>query len=810
MKYIKSFKFWTAFLVVVYTLTGFVIIPWFITNKVPAILKNKIGINLTLGKTSFNPYTYELTLRDIKLDDLNKKTVFMLKKFYVDYIFLGILTKTFIFNNVSLDSAKLYATITKSGDLNLMNIMPKTTKKTKSKTSNKSSLPSILLTYLNIKNGQIIVKDERDNKHFTANLGPYNFVAHDISTDKNELNAYTFKTLINGKSKLLWKGGMSISPLKLYGEITIKKLDLPQLYRYALPNIGANLKQGSLFLSLPYQIDMSKKIEIKINNAKLKLANINLSDKKSGKTLIDTKSVTLTDFNMYWPRQSVLIDTLKVDGTNLYAKLAKDGMVDLLKAFKIKSKSKKQEQNTTASKPWKYLLKNALIDDANIYFENQQLKIATKTEISKLSLHVKNISSNKKEQIKYKMTSKLNQKSNISIFGYLIQKPLSNFSHIKLSNILPVEYINYINPYINFKLKNASIDADIDAHVNLEKKLKLTLESNTSISNLNINSKNNQKLLSWKKLSINDFALQWPRQKVKIKNISLDKAFVSVKLKKNTDINLLKAFMPKRGKNKQVKTKSKPWKYLLKSANIDKTTVLFLDESLKTPTKSKLSKISLHASDISSNKKNSIKYKLALTLNKNSKIKASGSARQSPLSTKSKLNIKNMQLSDFENYLAPYVNFKIKKAGFNLNANINANLEHKPNIKVYASTFIKKLRIDTNKNEKLLAWKNLNVNGIKKLNKPFIVAHIAKDRSKKKKAESKSIKIKIGPMKLVNGSTDYSDDSLPFPFHTLIHDLNGNISTLDFGSTTPSVVKLDGKIDKYGYAEKKSKYKCIV
>jgi len=618
MKYVKSFKFWIAFLIVAYTITGFIVVPWFITNKVPLILKDKTGINLTLGKTSFNPYTYELTLRYISLQDLKQKTVFKVKKLYVDYTFLGILTRTFMFNHISIDSAKLYVTINQSGKLNLLNIMPKTAKKPETK--NKSSMPSILLRYINIKNGQIVIKDKRDNKKFIVNLGPYNFEAHDISTDKNELNAYTFKTLIDGKSELLWKGGMSISPLKIYGEINIKKLALPKIYKYVLPNIGASLKQGSLSLTLPYQIDMSKKINVRINNAKLTLANIDLSDKKSGKTLINTKNITLNDFNMYWPKQSIFIDSLKIDDTNLYTKLSKDGVINLAKAFDMKSKHSKDEQNTTSSKPWKYILKNATLDNTNIYFDNLQLKVPTKTQISKLFLHVSNISSNKKE---------------------------------------------------------------------------------------------------------------------------------------------------------------------------------------------------------------ATRYKLGLILNKNSKIKASGSVLQSPLSTKSKLIARDIRITDFKNYLAPFVNFKIKKASLNINANINAKLGHKPNIKINASTDIKNLQIDTNKNEKLLAWNNLSINGIRfktspnsliikniKLSKPYIVAHIKKDRStnfsnlikkskkeKKKKRKSNPIKIKIGPIKLVNGKTDYSDDSLPFPFHTLIHDLNGDISTLDFGSTTPSVVQIDGKIDKYGYAD---------
>ena len=59
-----------------------------------------------------------------------------------------------------------------------------------------------------------------------------------------------------------------------------------------------------------------------------------------------------------------------------------------------------------------------------------------------------------------------------------------------------------------------------------------------------------------------------------------------------------------------------------------------------------------------------------------------------------------------------------------------------------------------------------------KLNKPYIRAHIGKNGStnfsnlikESKTTETKSdpMKIKIGPMKLINGTSDFSDFSLPF------------------------------------------------
>ena len=59
----------------------------------------------------------------------------------------------------------------------------------------------------------------------------------------------------------------------------------------------------------------------------------------------------------------------------------------------------------------------------------------------------------------------------------------------------------------------------------------------------------------------------------------------------------------------------------------------------------------------------------------------------------------------------------------------------------------------------------------------------------------------IGDIALKRGTTHFQDASLLLPFATFADRLNGNISTLDTKNTKPSVLKLEGKVDKYGYAK---------
>ena len=623
MKILRSFKFWVLFIVSFYTLFGFAFIPWFVSNKVPGILKDKVGLHVEIGKTKFNPYTFDLKIENILIKDLQNRPAISFKKLHLDYELLGLFDKMILFKTLDISSPKLYATIQKDGKINLQNILPSSNSKQETKSQkDATTLPVIKLSKLNITNGSIAFSDLKGEKPFNMKLGPYSFKAHDISTKTGDLNGYRFQTKINKTAQLFWEGGMRIDPLSMYGEVRLTKLNLPQIYDYVLPDFDASLSKGLLSLSLPYKIDFSKGLIANINNAKLTLSNILLQSKKTQKKLIEIPNIKLNSLNFKWPKQDILIEDLTLQEPKVFASLDKKYELNLLNAFKSK-----QAQSTTPAK-----------------------------------------------------------------------------------------------------------------------------------------------------------------------------------------------------------SSSTEWKFLLKQANINSANLTFTDASLDQPITTQLSKTSLHVKNISLDKLAPINYTISSTINQNSSLKAEGKVQQEPLILSSKIDLANFRASDYKAYIAPYVNFDLKNADVSIKAKVNANFTKKQNIKLQADALVSKLLIDGSDGNKLLSWNKFFINGIKynhkpmsidiknlKLDNPYIRAHIAKDgvtnfsnltkTSKKKNASSKTtsntkpLQLKIGPMVLLNGTSDYSDLSLPFPFKTHIHDLNGKFSVLDFQKTTPSTLSLKGKIDKYGYAD---------
>ena len=58
--------------------------------------------------------------------------------------------------------------------------------------------------------------------------------------------------------------------------------------------------------------------------------------------------------------------------------------------------------------------------------------------------------------------------------------------------------------------------------------------------------------------------------------------------------------------------------------------------------------------------------------------------------------------------------------------------------------------------------------------------------------------ITIGRVTIDDAAADFADESLPLPFNAKIASLNGSISTISTGSTEPSNVDMEGRVDEFG------------
>ncbi|MGM0904975.1 MAG: DUF748 domain-containing protein [Pseudomonadota bacterium] len=189
-------------------------------------------------------------------------------------------------------------------------------------------------------------------------------------------------------------------------------------------------------------------------------------------------------------------------------------------------------------------------------------------------------------------------------------------------------------------------------------------------------------------------------------------------------------------------------------------------------------------------------------------------------------SINKLALMQAEPYLQQFINVRLDSGTLALNGQIQTDAQQPFGFQGSARISSLSIREGT-KDEPLIGWQNLetqqlnlslndkqvetdpiNIEGLsgrvfiyedKTTNFGQLVTQSPKAADSENE-DTNPFSITIEGIELADGSIHFADNSLPLPFSTRIHTLNGEVSTLSSQSAEPARVKLEGEVAEYGSA----------
>ena len=107
-----------------YALVGFKLVPKLIRSQAMDYARSEFKKPLSLGTITFNPFKFELDMRDIVLKDQGKDLL-ALQHLFVDFEASSLWQRAYVFRTVQLDKPFARAIVRADGSLNLVDLLPK-------------------------------------------------------------------------------------------------------------------------------------------------------------------------------------------------------------------------------------------------------------------------------------------------------------------------------------------------------------------------------------------------------------------------------------------------------------------------------------------------------------------------------------------------------------------------------------------------------------------------------------------------------------------------------------------------------------
>jgi len=539
-KCLKSVLFWLIFLPSFYTLSGFIILPWWAQTKLPSLLKEKLNLSISIEKVLFNPFTFELHVNNLALHDTNGSSVISLEHLYVNYEPTSLFKKEFFIKSLLLDKPFIDLKIDTSGSLTLLNLFPKSNSSDANTTHDNSLAMPFIIEHVEVQNAKTTFHDERPSVPFKLEIGPMNYSVNNLSFYKDDLSIHALKVMLENEEKISIASSASFEPLKFYGELNIVHLPLSNFWQYALPSIPVTLSQGELSLRVPFLIDLSKeKPLVSLEKASASLENIRFMD--NNKTVIEVPSLSLETIDFDLQASTISVEKAMITKPFVDVQLEKEYALNLVRLFTPKDvstqpkvqMSAKQEDTTSA---WKFALKTLEVNEATIDIRDQNVK-STPTRLAPLKLTVHNITQDRSNSIAYDFNSTIDATASLQLKGTFI--PATTLLEVAMNaKALSLEKVQpYISSFTTTLIQDGALSLNSKLTASFNQPLMFKIEGDATVAKFSLADKLKNSLVAWETLDITNFAYTLAPSTLSIQTIMLDKPYINLDIKKDGTTN---------------------------------------------------------------------------------------------------------------------------------------------------------------------------------------------------------------------------------------------------------------------------------
>ena len=742
---------WVGGILVTYGLMGFFGVPYVLKNIVPEkVYEATRGGTLSVKSASFNPFTFYLQLHDTAFKTPQKSDFVRIDYLAINLNPLDYLWKfTWVIKDIRIEKPRITVHKGPDGEMNFGWLATLGTDE--NKTTQESKPLALLLNNFTLTQGAIDYTDESEGKHFHQAIDSIGFHLENIdlrdaSKKRGMMRLYA---TINEGGFIDLRGKIEhTKPFTITGSVAFNSGKLYTLWLYFKDKLPIEVADGTASFGLNYALNTDDINATELSSVHVELDRLRVIPKGQKEKLLDIGSFKLADATV-WPMRKVLAaNAVKLDGLELHASRSQSGVIDWIDYIDQIKKAFPEDENETKS-PWSFRIKEVALEKIALAWNDYAPKEAYRANVSGINLYSENLSSDSKD------------------------------------------------------LLNATVDLGAF-------ELKRLSDS--------------RGIAGFGSVKVNGIVLDRDAKHASVQSVAIEGGNVTLKRLKNGIIDLQKLIYVSR--NNFPEAKATPWSYALEEIVLSNTGVDFTDEVPSRVVNVKLDELMLKLSGVSSNPKGVIGIESAGKINQKTTINLHAQLTREALMSKGNFELSHFDLPLIDPYLEPSSNAALRRGDLTLSAQF-VYTPKKTSVqgKIGLNDWIVEDRRDSSV---LLGWNRIGVtpfvyaypdnrlkinqisvnglytNALVDHNKTLNYSTLSKGAKSDANATNKKSNpfgIDVVKLAIANSSATFSDLSLPLPFKTYIHDLNGEVLGISTTKDVTTFVRLKGAVDQYGLAK---------
>ena len=317
------------------------VIPYIAKQQAPAILAEQLGRSVTLQDVRINPFTLELNISGLVINEFNSQQTFAsLANVYANIqLWQSITSWSLVIEDIRLVKPTIKVARSQAADqqvvFNFSDIMTRLSQNTQpTPTSTEPSvIPAISIANIQIQQGVFTLDDNVTDTHINypninVSLAQFNSLSSALNDKQEQVNRYNLSIEDQFKASVTLQGQFQLAPLAIEGDLNVTGIDLSRYWSVVDQLFAMNLAEGMLSLNGQYKVILQDKnlapiTDIKVTKGQIIIDRFKALYQQDEKIAIDV--LALKNINLDSLKKRVNIDEFHTKNGKIKLKITPTG-----------------------------------------------------------------------------------------------------------------------------------------------------------------------------------------------------------------------------------------------------------------------------------------------------------------------------------------------------------------------------------------------------------------------------------------------------------------------------------------------------
>ncbi|MFC5577875.1 DUF748 domain-containing protein [Lysobacter niabensis] len=515
-------------LVGLYAAFGFWGVPRLIHSQAGKYVREELHQELQLGEVRFNPFTFELELRDAAILEKGRPLVGF-RRLFANYQVSSFFSRMHKLREVAFEQPYARAIIRPDGSLNLADLLPES--------DPNEPIPSVLIEDLAIRNGKVDFADLSRKLEPTKTLAPITFHLRDFQTTE-EGGDLRLDTRTEDGEGLAWQGDLGLAPLASKGRFAVKGLKAGTVHEFLSEELPMALTGGSFDLAGTYTFAVKGKEGMQLEAVLPTITSKGLRLRARGidEDWIQVPEATLEATRMSLQRHELTVGALRVQGLQAQVWLQPDGYLNVRSLF-VPPQAKAEP--AAAGPEWTVRVARIGLERGKVALEDRTVRPAAQFALEPVAATVDDFSLDFAKPVPITLTATVNGRAPLRLSGTVALDPRVADVQLEISKLPMQDVFAYLPKYPSLKLRSGEVSAKGRVGLRPAPGPELSYDGDASIDRFDlVEVPSGREFLSWDRVELSQIAYAAAPDKIEVRRILLRKPVARVVIAPNGKLNL--------------------------------------------------------------------------------------------------------------------------------------------------------------------------------------------------------------------------------------------------------------------------------